>query len=59
MKEYLANLIASPALWKGIVWIAMAAGLELDQSQQNAIVGLGLSAQALIHAFEAHTDARP
>ncbi len=59
MSQYLTNLFASPALYKGLVWVAMAAGWQFDQSQQNAIVGLGLAAQAIIHAFQAHNDAKP
>ncbi len=58
MKQYLLNLVASPAFWKGIVWVAMAAGWTLDQDQQNAVIGFGLSAQALIHAIQAHGDAK-
>lgn len=59
MKEYLSNLLASPAFYKGLVWVAMAAGWQFDQGQQNAIIGLGLAAQALIHAFQAHNDSKP
>lgn len=58
MKTYLINMVASPAFWKGLVWVAMAMGVTLDQDQQNAIIGAGLSAQAIIHAFEAHSDAK-
>ena len=58
MKQYLSNLVASPAFWKGLVWILMAAGWTLDQEQQNAIIGIGIAAQALIHAFQAHNDAK-
>lgn len=58
MKAYLANLFASPALYKGLVWLAMALGITLDQDQQNAIIGAGVAAQALLHAFEAHSDAK-
>lgn len=58
MKAYLTNLVASPAFYKGLVWVAMAAGWQFDQDQQNAIIGIGLSAQAIIHAFQAHNDSK-
>ena len=58
MKEYLTNLFASPAFYKGLVWVAMAGGIVLDQQQQNAIVGIGIALQALVHSFEAHNDAK-
>jgi hypothetical protein len=59
MKEYLTNMFASPAFYKGLVWLAMAAGWQLDPDQQNSIIGLGLSAQAIIHAFQTHNDSKP
>jgi hypothetical protein len=58
MKTYLFNIAASPALWKGLVWLAMSMGFALNMPQQNAIIGAGLALQALIHAFEANTDAK-
>jgi hypothetical protein len=59
MKTYICNMLASPDIWHAIVWGLMALGYTLDQSQQNAIIGAGLSMQALIHAFEGHTDSKP
>lgn len=50
------NLISSPGFYRGLVYIAMAGGITLDESQENAIIAIGLAVSGLIHAWGA---ARP
>jgi len=51
----IGNLIASPGFWRGLVYILMAAGIQLDPSQEAAIVSAGLALSGIIHAWAAHT----
>lgn len=45
------NLISSPGFYRGLVYVAMAAGITMDESQQNSIIAAGLAISGIIHAF--------
>jgi hypothetical protein len=38
--------------WRGIIALVMAAGINLDPSQQNAIIAGGLALIGLINVFK-------
>lgn len=57
--EWFVNWVASPGLWRGAVYMLMAAGVTLDPNQQNAIIAGGLALSGLIHAFTTAKAAKP
>lgn len=53
----LLNMISAPGFYRGITYLAMAAGITLEPAQENAIIAAGLAIAGLIHAFVASRPA--
>lgn len=51
MKTLLTSL-KQESTWRGLIAIAMAAGVTLDPEQQNAIIAAGLAIIGLINVFK-------
>lgn len=51
MKTLLAPF-RQESTWRGIIAIAMSAGVTLDPDQQNAIIAAGLAIIGLINVFK-------
>lgn len=47
----LLNMIASPGFWRGLTYLATAAGITLAPDQENSIIAAGLAISGIIHAF--------
>jgi len=49
--SYLFDRLKEDSTWRGIIMLLTAAGVQLDPSQSNAIIALGLSLVGLVNVF--------
>jgi len=49
--SYLFDRLSENSTWRGLVMLATALGVQLDPSQANAIIALGLALVGLINVL--------
>ena len=49
--NFLLERLTENSTWRGLVMIATALGVQLDPTQANAIIAVGLSIVGLINVF--------
>jgi hypothetical protein len=49
--SYLFDRLSENSTWRGLVMLATALGVQLDPSQANAIIAVGLALVGLINVF--------
>jgi hypothetical protein len=49
--SYLLERLSENSTWRGLVMLATALGVQLDPSQANAIIALGLALVGLINVL--------
>ena len=57
--NWLLNRLSEPSTWRGLVWLATAAGLSLRPDQAEAIGIAGMALAGLLGAFLADTPNAP
>ncbi|MGB4336845.1 MAG: hypothetical protein WBJ41_18595 [Chromatiaceae bacterium] len=57
MSPKFRQLISEPSTWRGLIWMATAAGLAVSPDQQAAIVAAGMALAGIVGAF--FTDNKP
>ena len=58
MNDKFGIALSEASTWRGLVLLATAAGLQLDQDQREAIVSAGLALSGLIGVFWKRDDGR-
>jgi hypothetical protein len=51
MLSWIVNQLSQPSTWRGLVWIATAAGLHLAPEQSEAVVAVGMSVAGAVGVF--------
>jgi hypothetical protein len=49
--SYVLDRLTENSTWRGLVMLATALGVQLDPSQANAIIAVGLALVGLINVF--------
>lgn len=58
MIDKILEKLGTPAFWRGVIYVATAAGIQISPFNQEEIISIGLGAVGVLHLFLSKKDAK-